>query len=219
MKIINEEFKSSSLERESQLAPDVVFVSWYNLRATLVMMLQEQHLHEWRDDSWLAASQISYFFFSVQISRYRWRQMFQLRVWGQGAMWWWRSTFICVWRRQYEPKVRRTKTAFQSSVRSRRHVMMRRPEASHMEHAGQSSSFFHRRSRHDMFYSGNFICPHAVSLQSFLHIHVLNTGTRPASEWTNLPTCTETETNYTTVRHEDPKLSSRLYQTWVACRL
>lgn len=77
MKMINEEFKSSSLEWESQLAPDVVFVSWYNLRATLVMMLQEQHLHEWRDDSWLAASQISYFFFSVQISRYRWRQMCQ----------------------------------------------------------------------------------------------------------------------------------------------
>lgn len=77
MKMINEEFKSSSLERESQLAPDVVFVSWYNLRATLVMMLQKQHLHEWRDDSWLAASQISYFFFSVQISRYRWRLMCQ----------------------------------------------------------------------------------------------------------------------------------------------
>lgn len=88
-------------------------------------------------------------------------------VWGQGAMWWWRSTFISVWRRQYEPKVRRTKTAFQSSVRSRRHVMMRRSEASHMEHAGQSSSFFHRRSRHDMFYSGNFICPHAFHFSLF----------------------------------------------------
>lgn len=89
--------------------------------------------------------------------------------------------YLCV-KASVRAKSEKKQTAFQSSVRSRRHVMMRRSEASHMEHAGQSSSFFHRRSRHDMFYSGNFICPHAVSLQSFLHIHVLNTGTRPASE-------------------------------------